>query len=39
MEVNLIDFDEHGDDRGTLIALEQNHNIPFETRRKKQRCC
>ena len=33
MEVNLIDFDEHGDDRGTLIALEQNHNIPFEIKR------
>ena len=33
MEVNLIDFDEHGDDRGTLIALEQNNNIPFDIKR------
>ncbi len=33
MEIKLIEFEEHGDDRGTLIALEQNKNIPFEIKR------
>ena len=29
----MIDFEEHGDDRGTLISLEQMKNIPFDIRR------
>ena len=33
MEVKLIEFEKHGDERGTLIALEQWKNIPFEVRR------
>lgn len=33
MQVNVVELDEHGDDRGTLIALEQNKNIPFEIKR------
>ena len=33
MEVRTFDFEEHGDDRGVLIALEQYRNIPFEIRR------
>ena len=33
MRIQLIDFEEHGDDRGTLISLEQNKNIPFEIKR------
>lgn len=28
-----MEFDKHGDERGTLIALEQNRNIPFEIKR------
>jgi dTDP-4-dehydrorhamnose 3,5-epimerase-like enzyme len=33
MKVELIDFDIHGDERGLLIALEENKNIPFEIKR------
>lgn len=33
MNIALLSFEEHGDDRGTLIALEQNKNIPFEIKR------
>lgn len=33
MEIRIIEFEKHGDDRGTLIALEQLHNVPFEIRR------
>ena len=33
MEAKLIEFEKHGDERGTLIALEQWKNIPFEVRR------
>ena len=33
MEIKIINFEEHGDDRGTLIALEQNKNIPFDIKR------
>lgn len=33
MQVNVVELDEHGDNRGTLIALEQNKNIPFEIKR------
>ena len=29
----LIFFDSMGDDRGTLISLEQNKNIPFDIKR------
>ncbi len=30
---NIIDLKIHGDDRGSLIALEENHNIPFDIKR------
>lgn len=33
MEINIIKLEEHGDERGTLIALEQLKNIPFEIKR------
>lgn len=33
MEIKTVDFEEHGDDRGTLVALEQHKNIPFEVKR------
>lgn len=33
MEIKTVEFEEHGDDRGTLIALEQLKNVPFEIRR------
>jgi len=33
MEINTIDFEEHGDDRGTLVAVEQMKNLPFEIKR------
>ncbi len=33
MEINTIDFEEHGDDRGTLVAVEQLKNLPFEIKR------
>lgn len=33
MEIKLIEFEEHGDDRGTLVALEQQKNVPFEIKR------
>lgn len=29
----LIDFKIMGDDRGSLIALEENHNVPFDVKR------
>ncbi|XKD92759.1 sugar 3,4-ketoisomerase [Morganella morganii] len=31
--INLIEFKTLGDDRGSLISLEQNKNIPFEIKR------
>jgi len=31
--VKLIDFDQLGDERGSLIALEGNKNIPFDVKR------
>ncbi len=31
--INLIKFDVKGDDRGSLIALENNKNIPFDIKR------
>lgn len=33
MDINIIKLEEHGDERGTLIALEQMKNIPFEIKR------
>ncbi len=33
MNVEIIDFNIMGDDRGSLIALEENHNIPFDVKR------
>ena len=29
----LVSFKVHGDDRGSLIALEDGHNLPFNVRR------
>ena len=33
MKVKIIDFNVMGDERGSLISLEQNKNIPFEIKR------
>jgi len=33
MEIKLIPLQAHGDDRGSLIALEEENNIPFEIKR------
>lgn len=33
MELKFIDFQEHGDWRGQLVALEENKNIPFTVKR------
>ena len=33
MEIKTVKFEEHGDYRGTLIALEQMINVPFEIKR------
>ena len=33
MATKLIDFEVMGDDRGSLIALEENHNTPFDIKR------
>ncbi|WP_455425043.1 FdtA/QdtA family cupin domain-containing protein [Dryocola sp. LX212] len=33
MEIKLIPLQAHGDERGSLIALEEEHNIPFEIKR------
>ena len=33
MKIVTFDFEEHGDERGILISLEENHNIPFDIRR------
>jgi dTDP-4-dehydrorhamnose 3,5-epimerase-like enzyme len=33
MEIERIQLQKHGDDRGMLIALEQDRNVPFEIRR------
>lgn len=32
-DINLIEFNTHGDDRGQLIAIEENRDIPFEVKR------
>lgn len=29
----LISFQVHGDDRGSLVALEDGHNLPFDVKR------
>lgn len=29
----IIDFKINGDDRGSLIAIENNHNVPFDIKR------
>jgi dTDP-4-dehydrorhamnose 3,5-epimerase-like enzyme len=33
MNYKIIDFDIKGDERGSLIVLENNHNIPFDIKR------
>lgn len=33
MQIRLIQLQTHGDDRGALVALEQDKNIPFEIKR------
>ena len=33
MQPTFIDFQEHGDWRGQLVALEENKNIPFSVKR------
>lgn len=33
MTNKLINFKVMGDDRGSLIALEENHNVPFDVKR------
>ena len=33
MEIEIIDFNVKGDERGLLVALESNKNIPFEIKR------
>lgn len=33
MKITLLPLQTHGDDRGSLITLEQEKNIPFEIRR------
>ncbi|TBL43377.1 WxcM-like domain-containing protein [Hafnia alvei] len=33
MNVTLIDFQKHGDERGSLVSLEYEKNIPFKIKR------
>lgn len=33
MEAKMIQFQIHGDERGSLVALEENKNIPFTVKR------
>ncbi|EJA7040068.1 WxcM-like domain-containing protein [Escherichia coli] len=33
MKVKLIPLQTHGDDRGSLVALEEGYNIPFQIKR------
>ena len=33
MEIKLINLQSHGDDRGSLVALEEEINIPFQVKR------
>ncbi|TWX67635.1 sugar 3,4-ketoisomerase [Colwellia sp. C1TZA3] len=33
MDIKLIQFQSHGDERGALVSLEESKNIPFEIKR------
>ena len=33
MDINFIQFQSHGDDRGSLVSLEDHKNIPFAIKR------
>ena len=33
MKYKIVNFETHGDERGNLIAIEQNNEIPFEIKR------
>ena len=33
MNIETVDFIVKGDNRGSLIALEENHNVPFDVKR------
>lgn len=33
MNIVTVEFEEHGDDRGTLVSVEQMKNLPFEIKR------
>ncbi len=33
MEIKRYEFQKHGDDRGMLVALEENKDIPFKIKR------
>lgn len=33
MDYSIINLTEHGDDRGLLVSLEENKNIPFDIKR------
>lgn len=33
VSLELISFKIHGDDRGSLVALENGHNLPFDVKR------
>lgn len=33
MEIKLIQFQSHGDERGSLVSLEKNSSIPFDIKR------
>lgn len=33
MDIQLIDFQQHGDERGSLVSLEYEKNIPFKIKR------
>jgi hypothetical protein len=34
MNYSIINFQEHGDARGKLLAIESNRDIPFEIKRR-----
>lgn len=33
MEINWVKFQQHGDERGQLVAIEANKDVPFEIKR------
>lgn len=33
MDIKIIQFQSHGDDRGSLVSIEQKKNIPFDIKR------